>query len=72
METKGGNKGLDFLQGKGRVSVPKKSAEAPKVVTPVTAPAATPAVAPVAPNAPYAAAYRVAVGGKSFDVQVSG
>jgi len=64
MATKGGNKGLDFLQGKARVSVPKKK----------PASAAAPAV-PVA-AAPFGGAatvnYGVTVAGKTFNVQVSG
>jgi len=71
MATKGGNKGLDFLQGKARVSVPKKKPAAP------AAPAAAAPVAPVASAPAYAPIsgtvnYGVSVGGKTFNVQVSG
>jgi pyruvate carboxylase subunit B len=68
MTTKGGNKGLDFLQGKARVSVPKKkpAASAP---TPAAAPAATPQVSA---GSGATVNYGVSVGGKTFSVQVSG
>jgi len=65
MATKGGNKGLDFLQGKARVSVPKK-----KPVVPAAANAASsaPAFTPLSGTVNYG----VTVGGKTFNVQVSG
>ena len=70
--TKGGNKGLDFLKGNFKISVPKKD---PNKV--VEAPAPAPAPAPVA-AAPAAApgaripsdTYHVTISGQSFDVQV--
>ena len=64
MATKGGNKGLDFLQGKAKVSVPKKKAP----------PAAAPAVSAPAPAASISRTvnYGIAVAGKTFNVQVSG
>jgi pyruvate carboxylase subunit B len=72
LATKGGNKGLDFLKGNFKISVPKKDPNKP-VATPV--PAAV-AVAAAAPAAPVAApgqngkSYRVSVSGKSFDLHV--
>jgi len=72
MATKGGNKGLDFLQGKARVSVPKKKPAAPAAVAHAAAPAA-PATSPLV-FAPISGTvnYGVTVGGKTFNVQVSG
>jgi len=62
--TKSGNKGVDFLKGNFKVSVPKKVAAAP-------APAAAPAAAVPAPVAPIAAeTYHVTISGQSFDVHV--
>ena len=62
--TKGGNKGLDFLKGNFKVSIPKKkAAEAAEVATP-PAPAAT-------PNPPIPAeTYQVTISGQVFDVKV--
>ncbi|MCL1966357.1 MAG: hypothetical protein FWF67_00575 [Fibromonadales bacterium] len=72
MATKGGNKGLDFLQGKARVSVPKKK---PAAASAAAAPAALAASAPVA-AAPSGSAtainYGVTVAGQTFNVQVRG
>ena len=62
--TKGGNKGLDFLQGKAKISVPKK-----KPAAPATAAVPVPAAASATPTTVN---YNVAVGGKNFSVQVSG
>ena len=85
LATKGGNKGLDFLKGNFKVSVPKKDPN--KAAAPAAAPAA-PAPAPVAPavapaassastatlGAPVGAGqkrtYRVSVGGHAYDLQV--
>ncbi|MFA6342607.1 MAG: biotin attachment protein, partial [Fibrobacteraceae bacterium] len=65
LDTKGGNKGIDFLKGNRKIGVPKK-----KPAAPATAP-----LAPVANTANMAVAgtnnYRVALNGKSWDVQVS-
>ncbi|MDR2580596.1 MAG: hypothetical protein LBC85_06360 [Fibromonadaceae bacterium] len=71
MATKGGNKGLDFLQGKAKVSVPKKKPAAPATAAPAAAPAPA---APVAPAPAYGTTvnYGITVGGKTFNVQVSG
>jgi len=63
LATKGGNKGLDFLQGKARVSVPKKKPAAP-------APAAAAAPAPAAAKA-IDNIYRVGVNGQAYDVRVT-
>ena len=77
--TKGGNKGLDFLKGKLKISVPKKSAEqlaaasaaTPVAAVPAAAPVAAPAAAPVAAaNSASAKVYRVSVGGKLMELQV--
>ncbi|GHV15848.1 oxaloacetate decarboxylase subunit alpha [Fibrobacterales bacterium] len=75
-DTKGGNKGLDFLLGKPsirRESVPKKK---PIVAAPAVAVApASVAVAPIANTSVGGAKtvnYGVSVGGKTFSVQVSG
>ncbi|WP_170285902.1 biotin attachment protein [Propionivibrio limicola] len=57
--TKGGNKGLDFLLGKGKVAVPKKDAS--KAAAPTAAAPATPG---------YTTGYHIAVNGMAFDVQV--
>ena len=58
--TKGGNKGLDFLKGNFKVSVPKKKpAEAKKAD-----------VAPVAAGPKGPSHFRVAVGGKAYELQV--
>lgn len=62
--TKGGNKGLDFLKGNFKVSVPKKD---PNKVAAAPAPAAV-AAAPAASKA--ASTYRISVAGKSMDVHV--
>jgi len=73
MATKGGNKGLDFLQGKARVSVPKKKPAAPAAAAHAAAPAAPAAAAPLV-FAPISGTvnYGVTVSGKTFNVQVSG
>lgn len=65
LATKGGNKGLDFLQGKARVSVPKKKPAAPAAAAP------TPTAAPAAAAAPINNIYRVGVNGQAFDVHVA-
>jgi pyruvate carboxylase subunit B len=85
LATKGGNKGLDFLKGNFKVSVPKKdpnkAAAAPAPAAPAAAPAAPVAAQPVAPSpsaatldAPVAAGqkrtYRISVGGNAYDLQV--
>lgn len=62
--TKGSNKGLDFLKGDFKVSVPKKKVEEKKAEAP-----ATPAPAP-APAADVSGNYRISVSGKAFDVSV--
>jgi pyruvate carboxylase subunit B len=68
MATKGGNKGLDFLQGKARISVPKKKAAG-----------AAPATGQPQRSAPTVATqvvkttnYGITVSGKTFNVQVTG
>ena len=68
--TKGGNKGLDFLKGNFKISVPKKAPASPASPT-VSAPASAPAGQPAAP-APSgnAKTYRVSVSGQSFDLLV--
>lgn len=65
LNTKGGNKGIDFLKGNRKIGVPKKKPAAP---------AAAPA-APAVNTANMAVAgtnvYRVSLNGQSWDVQVS-
>ena len=85
LATKGGNKGLDFLKGNFKVSVPKKDPNKVAAPAPAPAPAAAPAAvaaqaarpAPAvsAPlGAPVAAGqqrtYRVSVGGNAYELQV--
>ncbi len=82
LATKGGNKGLDFLKGNFKVSVPKKDPNkvaapapaAPSCPAAVAAQAARPAPAVSAPlGAPVAAGqrtYRVSVGGNAYELQV--
>ena len=53
LATKGGNKGLDFLKGNFKVSVPKKDPNKAAAPAPAPAPAA-PAAAVAAPAAPAA------------------
>ena len=64
LQTKGGNKGLDFLLGKRIIGVPKKNPEeeAKKAAAPVN----TAGMAVTGTNT-----YRVALNGQSWDVQVS-
>ena len=82
LATKGGNKGLDFLKGNFKISVPKKDpnkvvtsvpAAVPTVAAPaavVPAPATVAAVAPAraVPGAPRT--YRVSVSGRPYDLRV--
>ena len=82
LATKGGNKGLDFLKGNFKVSVPKKKPAAAAAPAPVAAPAPAappPAAAPVASStagtlqalaAGQARTYNVNVSGKVFTLQV--
>ena len=63
--TKGGNKGLDFLKGNFKITVPKKDVNKPAAPAPV---AAAPAAAQTGPILPTD--YRISVSGKAFDVQV--
>jgi len=70
--TKSGNKGLDFLKGNFKVSVPKKD---PNKVVEAPAPAPAPAPVAVAPAAAPSAripadTYHVTISGQTFDVQV--
>lgn len=68
--TKGGNKGLDFLKGNFKISVPKKAPPPPASPT-VSVPASAPAGQPAAPApSDKAKAYRVSVSGQSFDLLV--
>ena len=85
LATKGGNKGLDFLKGNFKVSVPKKDPNKVAAPAPAPAPAAAPAAvaAPAARPAPAVSAplgapvaagqqrtYRVSVGGNAYELQV--
>ncbi len=72
--TKGGNKGLDFLKGNIKISVPKKDtgkadAATPAAPAPVAARPVTPVPAP-APLPQGARNYNVTVNGKVFSLQV--
>ena len=60
-QTKADNKGLDFLKGKFKISVPKKD--------PAKA-AEAPAAAPAPAKAPAEKLYQVSISGQSFDVRV--
>ena len=51
LATKGGNKGLDFLKGNFKVSVPKKDPNKAAAPAPAAAPVTAPAAAPAAPVA---------------------
>ncbi len=75
LATKGGNKGLDFLKGNFKVSVPKKkpaaapaAAHAPTPV-PAPAPAVPVAAAPVRPSVPVTT-YNVNAGGRAYTLTV--
>ena len=80
LATKGGNKGLDFLKGNFKISVPKKdpnkavAAAAPAPVAPVAAaPAPAMSTAPVvvhSADGAHTKTYRVAVAGQSFEMTV--
>lgn len=66
LETKQGNKGLDFLKGDRTVRVPKKD---PAAAQAVAAPVAPPTAAPAALSS--TGSYTVVVNGASYAVQVS-
>ncbi len=66
LQTKGGNKGIDFLQGKRVIGVPKKKPEDEAKKAAAPAAANTAGMSVTGTNC-----YRVAVAGQSFDVQVS-
>lgn len=68
LATKGGNKGLDFLKGNFKISVPKKKKEA-AAAAPAPA-AAAPSTASGSAPAGTKRAYRIAVGAQSFEVNV--
>lgn len=59
LQTKAGNKGIEFLKGNRHIGVPKKD------------PNAAPAVDTKNMKAGAASTYRIALGGQSWDVQVS-
>ena len=68
LNTKGGNKGIDFLKGNRKIGVPKKdpNAAAPKAAAP-----ATPAVNTAGMTVKGTNTYRIGLNGQSWDVQVS-
>ena len=59
LQTKAGNKGIEFLKGERKIGVPKKD------------PNAAPAVDTKNMKAGQASTYRIALGNQSWDVQVS-
>ncbi|MBS7391030.1 MAG: biotin attachment protein, partial [Fibrobacter sp.] len=68
LQTKGGNKGIDFLKGNRHIGVPKKDPNAP---APAAAKPAVGAVNTAGMKVAGTNTYRVAVNGQSWDVQVS-
>lgn len=68
LNTKGGNKGIDFLKGNRKIGVPKKDPNA--AVAPKAAPAA-PAVNTAGMTVKGTNTYRIGLNGQSWDVQVS-
>ncbi len=68
LNTKGGNKGIDFLKGNRKIGVPKKDPNA--AVAPKAAPAA-PAVNTAGMTVKGSNTYRIGLNGQSWDVQVS-
>ncbi len=67
LETKGGNKGIDFLKGIRKIGVPKKKPA--ESVAPAAAPA--PAANTAAMQVAGTSTYRIGLNGQSWDVQVS-
>ena len=67
LQTKGGNKGIDFLKGNRHIGVPKKDPNA----APVAAKPAAAAVNTAGMKVQGTNTYRVALNGQSWDVQVS-
>jgi pyruvate carboxylase subunit B len=68
LQTKGGNKGIDFLKGNRHIGVPKKDPNAP---APAAAKPAAGAINTAGMKVAGTNTYRVAVNGQSWDVQVS-
>jgi pyruvate carboxylase subunit B len=81
LATKGGNKGLDFLKGNFKISVPKKDPNTAVAPTPVPVPATAPVPTPASSAAPASPGnatqraksgreYLITVADKTFDVHV--